>query len=109
VRLEEGRLEVAFTPGAPSNLAGELGTKLSDWTGRRWFVTVSRDTGAATLAESAKVKEEAAKRDVRADPVVEAVLRRFPGAEIVAVHRPAASAPVSEADSESPIDPEDER
>jgi DNA polymerase-3 subunit gamma/tau len=112
VRIEEGRLEVAFALGAPQNLAGELGTKLTEWTGRRWFITVSRETGAPTLAEAARVKDEAAKRDVRADPVVEAVLQRFPGAEIVAVHRPAASPPAPEsdtADGELPIDPDDER
>jgi DNA polymerase-3 subunit gamma/tau len=108
VRIEEGRLEVAFVPGAPQNLAGELGTKLTEWTGRRWFVTVSREAGAPTLAESARAKDEAAKRDVRADPVVEAILQRFPGAEVVAVRRPAATPPAPEIDAEPPIEPDDE-
>jgi DNA polymerase-3 subunit gamma/tau len=108
VRIEEGRLEVAFVPGAPQNLAGELGTKLTEWTGRRWFVTVSREAGAPTLAESARAKDEAAKRDVRADPVVEAILQRFPGAEVVAVRRPAATPPAPEVDAEPPIEPDDE-
>jgi DNA polymerase III subunit gamma/tau len=112
VGMEEGRLEVAFTSGAPSNLAGELGAKLTEWTGKRWFVTVSREAGGETLATAAAAAREAKKRDVRSDPLVEAVLKRFPGAEIVAVTKPGAAdaAPELEAgDSEMPLDPEDER
>jgi DNA polymerase-3 subunit gamma/tau len=107
VQIEEGRLEVAFAPGAPQNLAGELGTKLTEWTGRRWFVAVSRQPGEPTLAETAKAREETARRDVRADPLVEAVLQRFPGAEIVAV-RPAAQPAAPEIEAELPVDPDDE-
>ncbi len=112
VGMEEGRLEVAFTPGAPLNLAGELGAKLTEWTGKRWFVTVSREAGSETLAAAAAAMGEAKKRDVRSDPLVEAVLKRFPGAEIVAVTKPgtADAAPEPEAgDPDMPPDPEDER
>jgi hypothetical protein len=42
--------------------------------------------------------------------LVEAVLKRFPGAEIVAVHPPGGAAPESDAgEGELPIEPEDER
>ncbi len=113
VRMEEGRLEVAFMPGAPSNLAGELGTRLTEWTGKRWFVTVSREAGAETLAAAASAAREAKKRDVRSDPLVEAVLKRFPGAEIVAVTKPGAAdvAPELEANDPDmpPFEAEDER
>ena len=49
---------------------------------------------------------------MRSDPLVEAVLKRFPGAEIVAVTKPGAAdaAPEPEAgDPDMPPDPEDER
>jgi DNA polymerase-3 subunit gamma/tau len=111
VRMEEGRLEVGLAPGAPPNLAGELGTKLSEWTGRRWVVVVSGEPGAATLVEVEKSRREAEKRDVRAHPMVEAVLRQFPGAEIIAVHRPGVAAPSEPepAEMEMPVEPEEER
>jgi len=113
VRMEEGRLEIALAPGAPSNLTGELGTKLTEWTGKRWFVTVSREAGSETLAAAAAAAREAKKRDVRSDPLVEAVLKRFPGAEIIAVTKPGAADAAPEAEAVDPdmppLDPEDER
>ena len=54
------------------------GPKLTEWTGKRWFVAVSREAGGETLAAAASAAREAKKRDVRSDPLVEAVLKRFP-------------------------------
>ena len=45
VRFEDGRLEIALEASAPRTLTGELSKKLSDWTGRRWMVIVSAETG----------------------------------------------------------------
>ena len=49
------------------------------------MVIVSREGGAATLKAQADAQDAERKRGVRADPLVQAVLERFPGAEIVAV------------------------
>jgi DNA polymerase III subunit gamma/tau len=97
--IEEGRIEVGLVKGAPGNLATLLAGKLSEWTGRRWLVGISDSATGETLAESAAKKQDQLKRDVRQDPLVEAVLAKFPGAEIVGV-RPAADAPE---ESESPV------
>ena len=85
VRFEPGRIEVEPTPDAPPGLVGDLGRRLSEWTGARWVVTVTRGGGGATLHESRT--ETAARRrdDALADPLVAAVLARFPGAEVVDV------------------------
>jgi DNA polymerase-3 subunit gamma/tau len=49
------------------------------------MVIVSREAGGATLKAQADAQDAERKRGVRADPLVQAVLSRFPGAEIVAV------------------------
>jgi DNA polymerase-3 subunit gamma/tau len=85
VRCEDGKLEVALEPGASQTLVNELSAKFSAWTGRQWFVTLSREPGQPTLRSKAEAREAELKRGVRADPLVQAVLERFPGAEIVAV------------------------
>jgi DNA polymerase-3 subunit gamma/tau len=90
VRIQEGRLEIALVEGAPAGLAGELTSKLTDWTGRRWFVAISDQKGTPTIAETAAAKKLAKVQDVRSDPLVAAVLSRFPGAEIVDVRQPSA-------------------
>ena len=85
VSLESGRLE--FRPGsrAPRTLAADLAQKLKDWTGMRWVVTLAREGGAPTLAEQKKAVKAARHERVLQEPLVRAVLDRFPGAEIVAV------------------------
>jgi DNA polymerase-3 subunit gamma/tau len=85
VRCEDGKLEISLEPGASQALVSELSAKLSGWTGRQWFVTLSREPGQPTLKSQADARDAEIKRGVRADPLVQAVLERFPGAEIIAV------------------------
>jgi DNA polymerase-3 subunit gamma/tau len=89
VRFEDGRLEIALEPSAPKALTGELSRKLADWTGRRWMVIVSAEPGAPSLYVQAQTRKAELKDGVRGDPLVQAVLARFPGAEIVDVRSPA--------------------
>jgi len=97
VRFEDGRLELALEASARKTLVGELSKKLGDWTGRRWMVAVSAEAGAPSLKAQAEARKAELKNDVRGDLLVQAVLTRFPGAEIVNV-RPPAGAPAATAD-----------
>jgi DNA polymerase-3 subunit gamma/tau len=87
VRFEDGKLELALEPGAAKTLVNELSRKLAEWTGRRWLVVVSAEAGAPTVRSQAEKREAELKAGVRGDPLVQAVLARFPGAEIVGVRR----------------------
>jgi DNA polymerase-3 subunit gamma/tau len=107
VRFEDGRLEIAFEPGASKSLVGDLARKISSWTGRRWMVVVSAEPGAPTMRSRQEAQKAELKRGVSADPLVQAVLNRFPGAEIVRVTKPgedAAPAAAGEADESPPLD-----
>jgi DNA polymerase III subunit gamma/tau len=92
VRFEDGRLEISLEPSAPKSLTGELSKKLADWTGRRWMVIVSAEPGMPSLYTQAQTRKSELKDGVRTDPLVQAVLARFPGAEIVDVRPPADAA-----------------
>jgi DNA polymerase-3 subunit gamma/tau len=96
VRCENGRLEIALEPSAQRTLVHELQQKLAEWTGRRWVVVVSKEPGAPTVRAQAEAAEAALKVGVRADPLVQAVLDKFPGAEIVAVRNREVGAPVED-------------
>ncbi|HET9904629.1 MAG TPA: DNA polymerase III subunit gamma/tau [Xanthobacteraceae bacterium] len=85
VRVEEGRLEIALEPGASKALANDLARKLSQWTGRRWMVIVSAEPGEPTLRARAESARAEIARGVQAHPLVQAVMARFPGAEITRV------------------------
>jgi DNA polymerase-3 subunit gamma/tau len=107
VRFEDGKLEIALEGGAPKTLVGELSKKLSDWTGRRWMVVVSGEASEPTLWAQAQTRKAELKDDVQSDPLVQAVLKRFPGAEIVDV-RPPPDAPVANADEQPPTPQSDD-
>ncbi len=94
VAFEDGRMEVNLVGDPPANFIHDLSARLSDWTGRRWIITTSREGGAPTLEETERTGREAAHDEVRADPAVAAVIARFPGARIVDVR-------IREADSET--------
>jgi DNA polymerase-3 subunit gamma/tau len=85
VRLEDGKLEIALESSASKVLVNELSRKLQLWTGRPWVVVISREEGAPTLKSIADAQKAELEIGVRADPLVKAVLERFPGAEIVGV------------------------
>ncbi len=109
VRCEDGQLEIALEPGATQTLVNELSGKLKMWTGRPWVVVLSREPGQPTLKAQMDAREAELKRGVRADPLVQAVLERFPGAEIVAVRPRETEPPVAEPEFEAiPINPDDE-
>ncbi|HUO94430.1 MAG TPA: DNA polymerase III subunit gamma/tau [Rhizomicrobium sp.] len=86
VHIEPGQIEFRPGPRAPRTLAGDLAQKLKDWTGTRWVVTLAREGGAPTIAEQKREQHAAKIESVAQEPLVRAVLDRFPGAEIVSVH-----------------------
>jgi DNA polymerase-3 subunit gamma/tau len=87
VRFEDGQLEISLQPSAAKTLVGDLSRKLAAWTGRRWMVAVSSEEGAPTMRSQQEADKAELMRGVRADPLVQSVLERFPGAEIVDVRR----------------------
>ena len=74
-------------------LVNDLSRKLSQWTNRRWMVVVSAEQGRPTVKAQNEARQAELKTGLSADPLVQAVLARFPGAEVVAVRE--AEQPVS--------------
>ncbi len=95
VRFEEGRLEVALEPNAAKTMITELARKFELWTGRRWTVIVSNEQGQPTLRSVNQAAKQEHARTAEADPRVQEVLSRFPGAKVVEVRRLAPETPES--------------
>ena len=94
-----GRIELRLAEGQ-DNIAQDLTRKLRAWTGQNWVVSLSQESGAATLGS---VKQSAADRREEAalkDPFVQAALSAFPKAEIVSISDFEAALPVD--DGETP-------
>ena len=106
VRCEDGQLEIALEASAPKTLVHDLQRKLTGWTGKRWIVVVSKEEGAPTMRAQAEAQQAEIERGVQSDPLVQAVLERFPGAKIVGVTQNATDA--AEPAPDLPPDSEDE-
>jgi DNA polymerase III subunit gamma/tau len=108
VHFEDGKLEIALEPSASKALIGDLARKLTALTGRRWMVVVSAEAGQPTVKAQAEAQRTEFIAGVQNDPVVQNVLARFPGAQIVAVREPdrsmAAPAAAPAEDDEPPPD-----
>jgi DNA polymerase-3 subunit gamma/tau len=100
VRFEDGRLEVALERNAARGLVNDLSRKLELWTGRRWTVIISNEVGQPTLRSQNEQARNEHARAAEADPRVQEVLARFPGAKVVEVRRLAAEPPESNINSE---------
>jgi DNA polymerase III subunit gamma/tau len=104
VRFEDGRLEVALEPNASRMVINDLSRKLEQWTGRRWTVIVSNEAGQPTIRSQNEAAQNQRERSAEADPRVQEVLARFPGAKIIEVRRLAPESPESEIISEDPAE-----
>ena len=100
VRVGPGQVEIGLEPKAPPTLAGELARKLEGWTGRRWMVLISKEEGERPLYEQEQEARDTRIRDARANPAVQAIMARFPTAEIKEVREPESFATVDELMSE---------
>jgi DNA polymerase-3 subunit gamma/tau len=106
VRCEDGRLDIALEPSAGKTLVNDLAHKFSQWTGRRWLVVVSMEPAQPTVKSQLDARQAELRTGVEADPLVQAVLSRFPGAQVVGVRAPDQLAP--EPADEPPLDEPDD-
>ncbi len=99
IRFEPPQVELALTPDAPPGFLTDLGKRLADWTGERWMIAVGNGEAEPTLHEQATAAKARVESDARNDPTVLAVMRHFPGAEIVDIRvKPRETPPEPEAD-----------
>jgi DNA polymerase-3 subunit gamma/tau len=89
-RYEPGRIEFEPAPGAAPGLAQKLGTRLQQWTGARWAVTLVNEGGRPTIAEARDTERSTLEAQAREHPLVKAVLEAFPTARIADIRAPEA-------------------
>jgi DNA polymerase-3 subunit gamma/tau len=85
--------------------------RLKDWTGERWLIAAQGGGGAESLWERQKREEREVRAEIEQDPFVLAVMKTFPGAEIVGIRNlaqpqatPEAAPPVEAGDEDDDED-----
>ncbi len=90
ISFEAGRLEIALTRRADKSVVSLLSSRLQQWTGRTWMVSVSNEkTTSPTLREQAEAVKKDLFDEARADPLVKEILATFPQSELVEVREQA--------------------
>ena len=87
VRCEPGLIEFRPEPEAPATSRRASASCLGQWTGRRWIASVSSDAGRPTSAQQKAAKPTTLRSHGREHPLVQAILKTFPGATLEAVRR----------------------
>ena len=82
VHYAPGRIEFEPAGDAAPDLAARLAMRLQTWTGARWMVSVVGSGGASTIAEDRNQRKSDLHKEALEDPLVQAVLEAFPGAEV---------------------------
>ena len=88
VSFRERAIEVALVPGADMSIIQTLSARLRQWTGQTWGISVARTPAQGPTIRD--VKEQAkARADAEAaeDPLVKAILERFPGSNVTVTLR----------------------
>ena len=82
VKYSPGRIEFEPTERAPDKLANQLSSRLMNWTGVRWVVSVAGSGGGKTIGEVKEAQRDDMYTQAMAHPLVQSVLVAFPGSEI---------------------------
>ncbi len=82
VRFASPVIELRPQPQAPRDLTQRLAAILSQASGTRWTIAVSRAAGEPTLSEQSDAIELRGRSDAASHPLVQAILATFPGARI---------------------------
>ncbi len=93
VRYVPGRIEFEPGPTAKPDLAARLSQRLQGWTGQRWGVSIVAGGGAATIAEKRSAQHDTARNAALENPLVQAVMAAFPGAQIDKIRAPEKAIP----------------
>ena len=107
ISFRPGAITFEPAPGAPSNLAGRLVSRLKEWTGQPWLVAAEGGGGAESAWERQKREERETRRQIEADPFVRSVMQAFPGTEIVGVRTIAAPEAPLASDDPADLDADD--
>jgi DNA polymerase III subunit gamma/tau len=82
VSFQQGRIEVNLSEMAPASAAGDIGKKLTELTGQRWVIVLSREQGQPSAYEQAQQQKQQSLTKAKDHPLVAEVLELIPGAKL---------------------------
>jgi len=87
VKFSNGKIDIAFNEKLSKNFIKKLTSKLLEWTGHRWIITLSKDTGKQTIYEKKDELKKKLLEDAKKTEVYQRVKELFPDAELSNVEK----------------------
>ena len=82
VKFETGKIDISFNEKLSKNFVRSLTEKLKLWTGERWIISLSKETGKNTIFENKETYKKKLLQDALESEVYKKIKENFPDAEL---------------------------
>ena len=82
VKFETGKIDISFNEKLSKNFVRSLTEKLKLWTGERWIISLSKETGKNTIFANKEIHKKKLLQDALESEVYKKMKENFPDAEL---------------------------
>ena len=87
IKFSEGKIDISFNQKLDKNFVRNLSTKLVEWTGNRWVITLSKETGEKTFSETQDIRKKELLNNEKKGEVYKKFISIFSDAELLEVKK----------------------
>jgi len=87
IRFSEGKIDISFNQNLDKNFVRNLSSKLVEWTGNRWVITLSKETGRKTFFETQNITKKTLLNKEKEGKVYKSIKNIFSDAELLEVKK----------------------
>ena len=87
IKFSEGKIDISFNQNLDKNFVRNLSTKLVEWTGNRWVITLSKEMGKKTFFETQNIKKKEILDKEKEGEVYKNIKNIFSDAELLEVKK----------------------
>ena len=83
ISFRNSNIEISFNENLDKNFIKNLTSKLLDWTGERWIISLSKKTGLKTMKEIKSQDEDDKLKNLKNSEKYKKAINLFPDLEII--------------------------
>ena len=87
IKFLEGKIDISFNQNLDKNFVRNLSTKLVEWTGNRWVITLSKEIGKKTFYETQNIIKKKMLSEEKKGQVYKNIKNVFSDAELLEVKK----------------------
>jgi DNA polymerase-3 subunit gamma/tau len=87
IKFSKGKIDISFNQNLDKNFVRNLSTKLVEWTGNRWVITLSKETGEKTFSETQDIRKKELLNNEKKGEVYKKFINIFSDAELLEVKK----------------------